>query len=114
MPVTKVKQEVMKVQFKQMVESWAKNIDSVYKMEELLNNLYSTENIDRFESVRLEFENTYIKAMCKLFEVLEGNEDILNEDWFWAEWTATDECFYFVFGLTASARDLTDFLGDID
>ena len=94
--------------FKKLVTAWHKATDGMFEMQEHIVRVHGDDSKEvKLVEMRHEFETEYLKAIAFLMNIdVEGDFPLLlNDDWFWAEWTATDNCFWFVYGLTAGARE---------
>ncbi len=96
-----------KTTFKRLVIQWEKVTNGLYETRDVFNTINDeeAENDNWLQGLREVYENKYFEQLRILFETDEKCTELYNDDWFWAEWTATDNCFYFVYGLTAANRE---------
>lgn len=100
-----MEQKEMMAHFKLMVKAWGNASDGIYELIQVNDRVFETEGNDLLDRLRIELDDEYFKIMRTIFMVDQDCSAITNDDWFWLEWDTSDNCFWFVYGLTAPDRE---------
>jgi len=84
--------------FQEIISGWTKAHEGLCKMAE---DIAVREDVDQ---LRNQVDTLMLGLIRKLFEVNKDDHRLLDDEWFWAEWDSTKECFYYVYGKTSNER----------
>ncbi len=84
--------------FQEIIYGWTRAQEGLCKMAE---DIAAREDVD---VIRNSVDTIMLKLIKELFEISKDDHRILDDEWFWAEWDSTKECFYYIYGKTSNER----------
>lgn len=85
-------------EFKLVIANWTEASKFMYKLAELANA------VDAIDEPAMKVNNIMLAKVKEIMEIPQTDVTLYDDEWFWAEWTATDECFWYVLGKTQTVR----------
>ncbi len=84
--------------FQEIISGWVKTQEGLCTIVE---EVASREDVNQ---LRNEVDTLMLRLIRELFEISKDDYRILDDEWFWAEWDSTKECFYYIYGKTSNER----------
>ncbi len=84
--------------YQEIISGWTKAHEGLYK---LAADITTRDDVDE---LRISIDTIMLELIRKLFEVKPDDHRLLDDEWFWAEWDSTKECFYYIYGKTSNER----------
>ena len=98
-------EQKMMSEFKLIQKTFAIAREAMYEANEAMNTIDNRSVVDEwYDEARDNLENEFFKVLRVVFRVADDDDSFYQDDWFWAEWEATDACFWFLYGCSSAAR----------
>ena len=95
-----------KQEFKRLVQAYNNTQERFYDLSKRAIDVYVDLDDKWKEHADECIRNLFFGQIQELFCLSDKQLPYLYQDeWFWAEWTGTDDCFYFVYGLATSIKE---------
>jgi len=88
--------------FARIIKSWNQATEGICSLSNACN--LEDEAEEEIENIRHQIDDIMLTAVKKLMEIPVEDTTIYDDEWFWAEWDTSIECFYYVYGKTQFVR----------
>lgn len=98
-------QQKMMKEYKILVKAFEKMSNGLWELNAAFESTnYNGEVDEWYDNTRESMENEFFIAIRAVFKVAADDNSFFQDDWFWAEWTDSDACFWFLYGCSSEAR----------
>ncbi len=91
-------------EFKRLTQAFQTATEKAYDMYR--GNEMEDEMEEAYTAAEEGLRNLYFIKIKEIMEIHPHSGVLYGPEWFWAEWTPTDSCFWYVYGVSAETRDL--------
>jgi len=90
------------IQFEKIITAWRIATEGICSLNSACK-LDGNEE-EAADELRHGVDNIMLTAIKRLMRISEEDVTIYDDEWFWAEWDTSKECFYYIYGKTSNLR----------